>query len=893
LPLQASQCLAQSLLNILATMKNKTIDILINKKKTLIENFLDHDSSNLLFDLSCAIDDYFYEAYGESTTAKNINLTGNSFAIIALGGYGREEQCIHSDIDILILFEDNIPANAEAFIQDLVYPLWDARFEVGYSVRTIKESLAIAFKRFDVLTTMLDARFVCGASHIYSALMESFRRKLDNKTTFRTCLKSLINHSEKNHSDYGDSTYLLEPNLKSGHGGLRDYHTLLWYGKIKSNIKTTKDLEYYGLLTYDETTKLVATLDFIWKTRNYLHYISKRKCDQLHFEYQIELAKLLGFKSIKGQRPVEVFMGELHSRMEFMKHIAKIVKEGTALSIRTRGSKKPNNSDPTMAGLIIKQNRLNFAGTVHVINDPPLLLKIFLESGIRKIALSIEAKRIVSEFTHLVDRNFRRDKENIKMFKKILSLSLWQFNILNVMLPTGLLKRFIPEFASIINKIQYNQYHLFPVDKHSIRCVQIVNSFRGKKGSATKTLYSIVYKEIRNKNALLIAALLHDIGKGAPGQGHSEKGATMAQKPLERLNYTPSEIRDITFVIKNHLFLIITATRRDISDEETALFCAKKIGTLERLRMLYLLSVADSKATGPKAWNDWTETLLKDLFLRTISVMKNKTLISKKNIRITEEKRDELFELCRGKWSDEVLQKEISSMSHRYLLHTPVNSIAEHIDLRMNLGDDNFNWLIKKEEASGLRIVSICGKDRPGFFSKIAGVFFLNNISIQISDAFSWDKDTVLDIFRVMPPKDTIFEKEKWGKIKKDLNIAIEDNGFLKNLNEKIPEAYTPAVGQLLRPSKVEIDNVTSSFFTIIEVFTHDFPGILFAITNALYKSNLDVKLAKIATKIDQVVDIFYVCSADHGQKIESPETLATLKNCILQSLPKTNLKEE
>jgi len=866
---------------------------LIEKKKSLIDNFFKNGNSDFLRDLSLALDEYFYEAYGNSKTARNINAEGNAFALIALGGYGREEQCIHSDIDILILFGNEVPANAEAFIQDLVYPLWDARFEVGYSVRTIKESLSIAFERFDVLTTMLDARFICGASQIFFKLLDTFNEKLNKKNKLKACLKSLISHSEKMHEDFGDSTYLLEPNLKSGHGGLRDYHTLLWYGKIKSNIKTIKDLEYYGHLSYDEHLRLTDSLDFIWKVRNFLHYISKRKCDQLHFEYQIELANLLGFKPGKSQRPVEAFMGELHSKMEFMKHVSKIVKEGTTLSIRARESKSLTNQDTDVEGLTIKQNRLNFTGTVYVINDPSLLLKIFLESGKRKITLSIEAKRIVSEFHYLVDRNFRRDKENIIMFKKILSLSLWQFNILNVMLPTGFLKKFIPEFASIINKIQYNQYHLFPVDKHSIRCVQIVNSFRGKKGSATKTLYSIVYKEIRNKNALLISALLHDIGKGAPGHGHSEKGATMAKKPLGRLGYSETEIKDITFIIKNHLFLVITATRRDISDEETALFCAKKIKTLERLRMLYLLSVADSKATGPKAWNAWTETLLKDLFLRILSIMRNKDLVSKKNLRIAGEKKEALFNICKGKWSQEILEKEIESMSHRYLLQTPVDLIDEHIYLRRNLEDDDFNWSIKKEEASGLRIVSICGKDRPGFFSKIAGVFFLNNLSIQVADAFSWGKDTVLDIFRVMPPKDTIFEKEKWEQVEKDLNIAINDNDFLKNLNEKIPEAYTPSSGQLLRPSKVKIDNKISSFFTIVEVFTHDFPGILFAITNALYKNDIDVKLAKIATKVDQVVDIFYVCSADHGQKVESSETLKKLKKSILQSLPKTNIKEE
>ncbi|MCD4744041.1 MAG: [protein-PII] uridylyltransferase [Desulfobacteraceae bacterium] len=869
----------------------KNIDILVEKKNALINGFIDKSESNLLYDLSSVLDEYFYGTYESNITARNINTAGNAFALVALGGYGREEQCIHSDIDLLILFKNKTPSNAEAFIQDLDYPLWDARFEVGYSVRTIKESLSIAFERFDVLTTMLDARFICGASHIYLTLMEKFRKELNKKKNFKTCLKGLVKHAEKMHSDFGDSTYLLEPNLKSGHGGLRDYHALLWYGKIKSDIKKIQDLEYYGLLTYDEHIRLVETLNFIWKVRNLLHYISKRKCDQLHFEYQIELAKLLGFKPSRGLRPVEAFMGELHSKMEFMKHIAKIVKEGITFSIRAKKARVLPNPE-TMEGLTIKQNRLNFAGTVHIINDPSLLIKIFLESGKRKIALSIEAKRIVSEFKYLVDKNFRRDKENIKMFKKILSLSLWKFNILNVMLPTGMLTKFIPEFASIINKIQFNQYHLFPVDKHSIRCVQVINSFGKKKDGTANTLYSTIYREIKNKNVLLIAALLHDLGKGVPGHGHSEKGAQIAEKPLKRMGYTPSEISDITFIIRNHLFLIKTATRRDIGDEETALFCVKKIKTLERLKLLYLLSVADSKATGPKAWNDWTETLLKDLFLK-IFVMQNKTLISEKNLKMVEDKKTELTDLCRGKWSTEALQKKISSMSYRYLLHTPTNEIAEHIDLIKDLGDDNFNWQIKKENKSGLRIVTICGKDKPGFFSKVAGVFFLNNISIQVSDAFSWDSKTVLDIFRVTPPKDIIFEQEKWDKVKKDLNLAIDDDNFLKNLDAKIPQAYTLTPGQLLQPSEVKIDNITSSFFTIIEVFTHDFPGILFAITNALYENNIDVKLAKIATKIDQVIDIFYICSAEHGQKIESSETLATLKDSILQSLPETNPKKD
>ena len=428
---------------------------------------------------------------------------------------------------------------------------------------------------------------------------------------------------------------------KSGFGGLRDYHNLLWYAKIKSNIKSRRDLEYYGFLSNFEYTNLEESLSYIWDIRNRLHYITRRKCDTLHFEYQTEIASLLGFKNKTRQPDVELFLGELHGKMEFLKQLNQITFEDI---LSNHKIKKPSTlSRPIKTkGLVIKNRRLYFANTVSILQEPDLLLKIFLESGQTKTPLSIEAMRIVSEFGHLVDEAAIKDPQWIKLFKRTLSLSYWKFNVLNVMLSTGILQRFIPEFSALINKIQYNHYHLFPVDKHSIRCVQIVNGFKEPGDTQMMSLYAGVFKDIRNKTVLLVAALLHDIGKSDPDKEHSKRGAKIAGPILDRLGFNETEKEDVLFLIQHHLLLAKTATRRDIFDEETAVSTANIIGKIRLLRMLFLLTVADSKATGPKAWNDWTENLIKDLFLKTMGILKTGELASKKAQRLIDKKKQEV-----------------------------------------------------------------------------------------------------------------------------------------------------------------------------------------------------------------------------------------------------------
>ena len=872
------------------TIERPEANILIKKRETLIQEFLAGESMDFLKSLTSFLDEYFYTVFEKSISARKMVVSGNPFAIIALGGYGRKEQCIHSDIDLLILFDRSVPPEVETFVQELLYPLWDARFEVGYAVRTIEECIDMSFERFDILTTVLDARFICGASLVYSSFMETFRSRLSGKR-LKDTLNYLFEHGEKRLKDFGDSTYLVAPDLKSGFGGLRDYHTLLWYSKIKSNIKFRRDLEYYGFLSNFEYASLEDSLTFIWDIRNRLHHITQRKCDTLHFEYQAEMATLLGYKNKAGQPDVERFLGELHGKMEFLKQLNQITFEDILSSRKIK--KESANPKPTKTeGLVIKNRRLYFANTVAILQKPDLLLKIFLESGQTKIPLSIESMRVVSEFCHLVTDEMRTDPHCVKLFKRILTLSYWEFNVLNVMLSTGILERFVPEFSAIVNKIQYNHYHLFPVDKHSIRCVQVINSFKESGATKMKSLYAGVFKDIRNKNVLLVAALLHDIGKSDPAKEHSKRGVKIAGPILDRLGFNPTERADALFLIQHHLLLAKTATRRDIFDEETAVSTANTICKIRLLRMLFLLTVADSKATGPKAWNDWTENLIKDLFLKTMGILKTGELASKKTQRLIDKKKQDVLTLLRENWREESVSNRLNGMSQRYLLYVPAQNIVDHINLYRNLKDREFIWQITKGNNSEIRTVSICGKDKPGFFSKIAGIFFLNHIDIVASQAYSLGDSHILDIFKVMPPKDLIFEREKWEKAEKDLTQALEDDHFLDKALGKIPDTLAISSGTPPETSKVRIDNQTSSFFTIIEVLTYDFPGLLFSITNALYRNGLNVNVAMVGGKVDQVIDIFYVRDINGDQKIESDDTLEQIKTSILNTLPHISAKE-
>jgi [protein-PII] uridylyltransferase len=446
------------------------------------------------------------------------------------------------------------------------------------------------------------------------------------------------------------------------------------------------------------------------------------------------------------------------------------------------------------------------------------------------------------------------------------------------MLNTGVLVALIPEMKGVVNLIQYDEYHVYPVDKHLLQAVRILKDFGKPDLTAQDSFYGQLFKELtcpvcpacparsrgeHSRGELLFwAVLLHDVGKGLEGKDHSEQGAEIVFKVFQRLNFSDNDIETISFLVREHLLLTKTATQRDLNDEKVVVQCARKFRSIEELKMLYLLTVADSKATGPKAWNDWMAALLNELFFKIYHILESGELATPKAVDMVEKKRNKIFQESLS-MPQENLELLFDQMSPRYLLYTPAKDILRHIELYQRLGKAPFVLEARPLPGTNYRTVAVCAKDRPGLFSNISGVFTLNNLDILDAQIYTWRNRIALDIFMVKAPPDTLFEDEAWARVRKDLYAALSTAS---------------------RPDKIVVDNSGSDFFTIIEVYTYDFPGLLYRITDALFRCNLDVWVAKIATKVDQVLDVFYVRDLD-GQKVTDPELVATIKETINRAI--------
>lgn len=830
------------------------------------------------------LDDYFCRSFEASAVGPLIDIRTNPYAFVALGGYGRSEQALHSDIDLLLLFKNRLPAEAEQLVREIVYPLWDLGFEIGYATRTLNETLRLAAQDYDILVPLLDARFICGLSPVFSELTEALRKKIVARRA-RKIVAWLVRRTHERHARFGDSSYRLEPHIKEGQGGLRDYHTMLWVARILLGLKQRRDLEYLGILSQAEYEAFDAALAFIWSVRNHTHHLLGRKGDQLHFETQLKVARLMKFKKIDGLQPVEHFLSRLHAHMDFVKqhYLMFLYERGYTRSGKPRGRHAKHSA---VAQVQVRDDSLHFTSTEAVLADPFLLVRIFEESARLKLPLSAEAKRTVKEFAYLIDEAFRAAPEALHAFEQALSSPAPTFNVLREMLNTGFLEAYLPVFTGITNRIQYDEYHLYPVDKHTLKAVQILKAIGAGKHPQADPLATEIFKSLRNRKALLWATLLHDVGKGLPGGDHARKGAQGVRERLPAYGLSATDVDTIAFLVEAHLLLTETATRRDLNDEETAILCARRIKDLKRLKMLYLLTIADALATGPKAWSAWTATLVKDLFLKVSNILARGELASRKAVETLETKKSRILQNLATPAAREAFETLYPVLSPRYLLNVPDVRILEDAALFQSLGERRFVWKVSRSPRGGSRTVRICAQDRPGLFSKIAGSFTLNNLDILDAQIFTWRNQVALDIFELLPPTDRYFEEETWRKAERTLDEALAGTlDLTAALKAKLASARRRPTPPTRRPHRVVIDNAASSFFTIVEVFTYDFPGLLFAITDTLYRCHLDIWLAKISTKIDQVVDVFYVRDID-GEKVDAPDRVAAIKDALYRRLP-------
>ena len=860
-------------------MKKRFVKSLLKSRVDHIKSFNQGKLFNFERQHTRILDTFFQESYANSKIGKQLNEKKHPFALIALGGYGRGEQCVHSDIDLLILFQKVVPEDTKQLMKEIVYPLWDIGLDASPGTRTIKETIVLASNDIEVFTAHLDARLICGSTSLYQEFRRQFQDKIIQKKKNKMVIE-LIEISKYRHQRFGDSTYLLEPNLKEGQGGLRDYHSMLWMARLLKGLIVPRDLEYSGCMSLNEYTKLQHSLQFLWSIRNHLHIISARKNDQLHFELQTQLASRLGYSSSANLKPVEAFLSELHGHMETIKKLHLMMVRELKPAKRRFNFKRKTAFVPIDDDIYVDRELLFFSSPELIIKRPTILMRIFVESARLKIPLSAEASRLVEEFKGLVDDDYRQNASVIKDFEKILITHSPMFNVLNEMLATGFLVRFIPEFDGIADRIQYDQYHVFPVDKHVLRTVQQLKSFGSNDIIIACDLCKELYRELkRKKKFLLWAALLHDIGKKDSQGDHSGKGEKIALEVMQRMGYGPRQSQQIATIVRDHLFLIKMATRRDVDDEQTAIACARHIKSVEMLNMLYLLTVADSMSTGPNAWSDWTGHLLRKLYYRTLSTIENGELATEQATKIIEKKKEHVVSTASNNEQKNLMQECFNKMSPRYLLYSSSDEMSCHIQMFSQLNGQNAVMHVEEHETN-TRILTVCAKDRPGLFSLITGILSVHNISILDARVYTWTNRIALDIFKVSAPKDRIYENDMWKRIEFKLQEGLaNDLNVQQMLAEK--KQYTISEKKVhYPPARINIDNQLSAFYSIVEVFAIDRLGLLFGITDTLFRSGLNIYFAKIGTNLDQVVDIFYVKDLN-GHKIQSDEQIETLKQKI------------
>lgn len=828
-----------------------------------------------------SMDQYFRASLQESQTGHRLFSRRTPFAFLAVGGYGRGELSLHSDIDVLILFGQKIPGSAKGLTEEIFYPLWDLGLDLGYGTRTIKDCIKLSRDDFEVLTSMMDARFLCGDSLLFLDLVESLQKKVTSKrkTIFGRWLENLY---QIRMDIKGDASVVLEPDLKDGIGGLRDYHYILWLAKAFFNLVEPRDLEYTGKLSHNEYKALKDHLGFIWLVRNHLHQLSGRKNDRLNFEYQEKIALRLGYQDCKDLLAVEQFMGDLHASMAALKSLNRTFIK-THLP-KGRGPWKGFEALDVVKGLHVYQGEIGFDSATVILSDPLMLLTVFEQSSQTGYPLSMEARRLVSEFLSLVDDNFRRSKQTAGDFIKIINGN-HTFDVLVQMQEIGFLSYFVPEFGKIENRVQFDAYHTFPVGRHSLETIRRLKDIHTQK----EMLLLDIFLELPDPEPLFLAALFHDIGKVGPK--HAARGAEIARKILERMHYPGEATEDVLFLIRHHLLMVETATRRDLSDEKSVVQCARIVGDLGKLRMLYLLTWADSMATGPGAWNDWIANLVQELFFKVLNILVRGELATVDASQKVQQTFDRIRRISvRNEGIDPDPFFEV--MSPRYLLSGTPGDIVRHIGMAQSMREalnNNmgpvFAFNARENPVEDCSEITFLAKDRPGLFADMAGVLALNSVDILSADIYTWRDGTAVDIFKATKPLDPIDPDRIWQKVRHDLERSFEGKLSLAyRLGQKRASSVLSNHEKSARLPQVVMDNSASDFFTVIEVFADNRVGLLYLITKTLFDLNLDIHIAKIATKGDQIADVFYVLDFQR-QKIEDEAHLKEIEGALRYQL--------
>jgi [protein-PII] uridylyltransferase len=817
----------------------------------------------------------------ESASPKYIQ---EGICLLAVGGYGRRELNPYSDMDILFLYQPEFKEAAEEINREMLYQLWDLEFSTGHSLRTIDDAIRIGYHDLTARTSMMEARLLAGSEYLFQEFQRLYFQKVVERDRKRY-IEDLLSRIGKEREKFGSTVYILEPNIKRSEGGLRDIHYLQWVAFTRYGTYSLVELHKQGLLTTFEYNALTEAQNFIWIVRNEMHFHAGKSSDILTFREQKRLAEFFKYQDQPHLLGVEQFMQQYYKHSTavhqiFSRFIKKAVPKTFARKILDK--------------LILRRVAPCYKVTLYEISVDEKkrglflsagenVLKLFLFSQKRGLPVSESSLELLRRSVEFRDSAFFRSAECRAIFMEILNQPGMIAPLLRMMHQSKVLDAILPEFAHVNRLMQYNQYHKYTVDEHLIRCVEEAESLQKEEGILPQ-----IYREIKRKDLLHLSLLLHDIGKGRGGD-HTEWGVQISKNVIEELGLKKEEGELIIFLVQNHLLMSHLAFRRDLGDEKVLLQFARQVSLPETLKMLTLLTYSDIKGVGPDAWTDWKASLLVDLYQKTMEA-----LAGRKTEASEKEREEAIFGFLNQElqkvYSQDEIREMFGSIPRRVLFSMePARLLASLLRISALKSDPVLIDVYRNREKKWVEVtVHTLDTVVPGIFSKISGCLTANGLQIAGAQVHTTLKGVVADSFQVYDSeKEDVYFDEKWTKVKKNIREVLTGQKTVEELfMERTPTLAGEREHLQAIPVIVEIDNDTSDECTIIDIFASDKMGLLYAITRAIFELDLSVHSARIATRLDQIVDVFYVKERSGG-KVTDPDRIRNIKSTLLATVEK------
>ncbi len=781
---------------------------------------------------------------------------GERIALFAVGGYGRGEMAPQSDVDLLFLTPYKITAWAESVIESMLYILWDLRLKVGHASRTVNDCVRLGGEDYTIRTALLENRFLRGHAPLDDELNHRLEIELFRGTE-RDFIEAKLNERDSRHEKQGQR-YVVEPNVKEGKGGLRDLQSMFWIAKYVYHVQSAKDLMARDMFHQDEYERFSQAENFIWAVRAHIHLIAKRPVEQLTFDMQAEVAERMGYVDKGGRRAVEHFMQDYFRHATSVGDLTRILltkleaDHAKAAPLVMRWFRRRRR---VKAGYTVIHNRLAVADDDAFLEDKLNILRLF-EEGLRTgLLIHPDAMRLVTANLDLIDDDMRRNKEARRIFLGLLLKHGNPERALRRMNELGVLSAFIPEFEPIVAMMQFNMYHAYTVDEHTIQVISNYTEIEKEELQEELPLSSEILKTGVNRKVLMVAMLLHDIGKGRD-LDHSILGAQIARKVAPNLGLNKSESETVEWLVRYHLLMSDTAQKRDVADPRTIRGFAKLVSSVDRLNLLTVLTVCDIRGVGPGTWNNWKAVLLRALYKQTRLVLEDGMEALTRENRGAEAKKKLRTELA--DWPAKDLKRETGRHYDPYWQGLHFTAHKVFAKLLRGIGNDEVRIDLHPSEDRDATRACFAMADHPGIFSRMCGALALVGANIVDARTFTSKDGYATAAFWIQDIEGKPYEVSRLKRLRRMIERTLKGE-VVPTKEMRSRDVVKKRERAFKVPTTITFDNEGSEIYTIIEVDTRDRPGLLFDLTRTLANNHVYIASAVIATYGEQVVDSFYV----------------------------------